>query len=537
MSETTKRSGSMVLDRKAPAITPTPIHDSANQLTDFDLCLALTQKAINDQLAVAWKAWKDRKQIGDTIDLPPVPASGARSRYGLTAQLEPLAIDLNLKDAKLAQVLVTLRLESGDVRYYDEDAGTDFTYPIKNWSISFVTSLDKKPVDLKLLEQIDPVVKGRVAEAIKKSGLPDSVFSIEYLFMKFTEVDLLLTDNKNVDIPKDVPELARVKALSSLNKLLQGQMGDFMLGVVVRRNAAQATPTFALTDFVFDVHANQQAPAAATLSYLGMLSRRPLPKETDKARVALKNDWVSPGLIDGTHGPVAGIMAIRLAKLMDEYLVPKFEKALGVKAVADGTSRRFAHAKASEQTVDDIVHRTFEHKQGYVLTLEPVKGKNQLKVTGKVYCEAEYKEKDHLFGETLGWLEVNGEQVLNGTVTLTAHGIGKDFALDTDLDFAFSPYDTTKKEAGGTCLITDIFTKIPKWMGLTDGSLIDWLADIVKDVGKGLGGHLKGQLNKIDMDLSNHDFIPPGGGVFTFQNVHFSDKTADLIFEVIYQAP
>jgi hypothetical protein len=36
--------------------------------------------------------------------------------------------------------------------------------------------------------------------------------------------------------------------------------------------------------------------------------------------------------------------------------------------------------------------------------------------------------------------------------------------------------------------------------------------------------------------MKEHKFIPPGGGVFTFQNPIFT-QAGDLFFDVIYRAP
>jgi hypothetical protein len=48
---------------------------------------------------------------------------------------------------------------------------------------------------------------------------------------------------------------------------------------------------------------------------------------------------------------------------------------------------------------------------------------------------------------------------------------------------------------------------------------------------------LENTLAHIKVDLSHHQFIPPGGGTFTFQNLRFSGQTGDLMLDVIYQAP
>lgn len=521
-----------------PAVgTPANTADSANRLTDFDMCLALTQKAINSQLLYAWKAWKRRKAIQDTIEIPVLKADGTPSRYGLTAKLAPLTINLNIKDAKLAQVLVTLTLESGEVRYYDEAEEAPATYDIEDWSVSFVTNLDKKPVDLDLLKQIDPDAKNTVADVIKRSGLPDSVFSIEYLCMKFTEVDLMLVDNKNVQIPDDVPKAAREKALSCLNRLLQGDMGNFMLGVVVRRNHEQATPTFALTDFIFDVHANWARTDASTLSYLGMLSRRPLPADTTKARVALQDNWVSPALIDGSEGLVSGIMAIRGAKLLDEYLIPSFKQALGLDPIVQGFARKFEWSESARKKQDDVFHHVIDKKKGYWITIEPVLGKNYLQISGKVWSSVYYEQQDQITHSKIGSLVAEGEQVLKGTVTLTARGSGAEFALDAEPAHSFDPYKTTRSDSSGISDVGEFATKIPKWLGFGGKTLTQMLEGDAREMGTRIQQNLDKVLNSIEVDLTHHDFIPPGGGVFDFQNVRFSGKTADLVFEVIYRAP
>ena len=63
----------------------------------------------------------------------------------------PLTVSLNVPNARLGQVKVTLSLPTGSVTYVDEEEGTLATYPVTNWSISFITDLDRNPVDLATL--------------------------------------------------------------------------------------------------------------------------------------------------------------------------------------------------------------------------------------------------------------------------------------------------------------------------------------------------------------------------------------------------
>src|SRR5215831_17783975 len=132
---------------------------TANALADFDLCLALAQTSIDSQMEEAWKAWKRRTNFSDRINIFKLKRDGqlVESAYGLSATLAPLQVGLNVADAKLGQVKVTLTLTSGKVVYYDELTEAKSEYVINApWSISFITDLDKKPVDLKILQQLDP---------------------------------------------------------------------------------------------------------------------------------------------------------------------------------------------------------------------------------------------------------------------------------------------------------------------------------------------------------------------------------------------
>ena len=138
---------------------PLVMGDSKNALIDFDMCLALTQRAINSQLATAWKTWTKRKTVEDTIILPKFrenkKGETVPAKYGISAKLAPITIDFNVPNGKLGQVNVTLNIPSGVVKYLDEDDG-DSVYAINNWAITVTVDLDKKSIDLKTLANLDP---------------------------------------------------------------------------------------------------------------------------------------------------------------------------------------------------------------------------------------------------------------------------------------------------------------------------------------------------------------------------------------------
>lgn len=538
-----------------------PQISTSNALTDFDLCLALAQTSIDTQMEYAWKAWKRRAKLQDTIDIFKVKQDGrlVDSRYGLSARVAPLSVGLNVPDARLGQVQVTLRLQSGKVVYYDEVKEDKAEFPINNWSVSFVTDLDKRPVDLRLLEQIDPEAHTIAQELIKESGLPESVFSIEYLFLKLTQVDLMLSDNKNVTIPSDVPSSARNKALSALNLLLQGQLGEYLFGTVVRRNTKQATPTFALTDFVFDISSNWSAAGASTLNYLGEFSGRSLPGDTSAARLKLRDAWVRPEQVDGREGNVSGIMAISKGVFLEKYLIPRVKEALrwfefppvlqwgsGIAAGYTGPEPRrenlswtFSESVTGGVEDRDIIRKVIEGHQGYELKLAVQPSTNVLSITGKLWSNIHYDGMTWLAPDKNNhteWIYVDGHQDISGSLTFTGSGIGTDFNLGTQLTYKIGDPVVDKNEVGGFSNVTEAFGSAFKAMGLLAKTPQDLIRQVQQDLGNGLKSSLERALARLDVDLKQYTFIPPGGGVFTFQSPCFS-KSADLFLEVIYRAP
>jgi hypothetical protein len=528
---------------REPMVTPVAafVIDSRNVLTDFDMCLALAQKAVNSQMEYAWKAWKRRCGFQDSIDIFKLKREGrlVDSHFGLSVRLAPLRLSLNVESGKQGQVMVTLPLPSGKVVYFDELAEGAAEYAIQDWSVSFVTDLDKKPVDLDILAQIDPDAHQAAQQVIQNSGLSEDVFSIEYLFLKLTDVNLLLSDNKNIAIPPEVPGPARDKALSCLNFLLQGDMGEFMLGTVVRRNTRESTPTFALTDFIFDVHADWSAPEASTLSYLGEFSGRELPADLDAARIQLKDAWVRPEMLDGTAGLVSGVMAIRKGVFMDGYLLPTFPPELGRPTPSSALTWHFHREDFKSDASKDIIRREYNWGWALNLDLSILPGSNRLSLVGQIYAKAlmdgyTLAPWDWLSAHT-EWIHYEGTSDISAIVELSGEGSSTDFKTRADLKFDrfgdwLGPVQVTNSTIRGGAHVLDAFGS------LFGSSPSESLAGQMSGILGAVRTWIDTALDRIDIDISQQAFIPPGGGVFTFQNLRFSDA-GDLIFDVIYQAP
>jgi hypothetical protein len=421
---------------------------------------------------------------------------------------------------------------------------------IANWSISFVTDLDKKPCDLNVLQQIDPASHKAASNCIQDSGLPDSVFSIEYLFMKFTEVDLLLSGDKDFSIPNGVPQDVSVQAKSCLNTMLQGNNGEFMLGTVVRRSKTGSEgypiPTFGLTDFAFHVKADEHVPEASTLNYLGMFLKRPLPqgKNLDSARIKLADNWVRPEMLDGTKGSIAGTMAISKSVFFDKYLLPEFTRQFGVQPQPEGLAYIYRlNSQESSRKKTDIVERFFSTKVDSWLKVTIQAGTNQLQISGRIDGYANY-DSYTLGARKLGigreaWIRLAGHQDVNASVILTASGGTQSFQVNADIpnNNYFSGIVVDTNETEGTAVLTkdgNLFAYIIEGLGGT--TVNDTLQGLQQGQQNLMQRVIGSCLDKIDMNLNNQAFIPPGGGVFTFQNLRFSNA-GDLLFDVIYKAP
>jgi hypothetical protein len=509
-----------------------------NALTEFDLCVAVSQVAIDSQMTSAWNTWKRRTKTDKTITLYKRIRNGqlVDSTMGLSAVIAPLQVSLAVEDSKLSQVKVTLSLTSGLVKYFDEDIEGTAEHTFKDWRISFLTDLERNPVSLEDLKALDPEAHATATDIVKSSGLPEAVFSIEYLFLKLTRVDLMLSDNKNIDIPADTPSEARTKALEMLNLLFQGKMGTYLLGTVVRRNRTQATPTFALTDFVFNTRANWDDGKASTLEYLGMLGGRSMPADPDAARLNLKDIWVQPERINGRVASVAGAMVLSKAIVLEKFILPELTKAFGYEPqVTEEGWRYFVGVNRREP--QEVFGGRQEHTLVTTSTLvvKPEVGTNRILLEGGVGVKVLYDGFNFVDpNNPIEWLYVEGQQTLNGAIALTGSGIGASFQLELALTHSFQDYEETKHEVSPLMTFYDGISTIAKiWGGQTIQEVMTFETVAYTTAMK---EKLDSALSGLALDMQQHAFIPPGGGVFTMKEPRFT-PAHDLMLDLLYIAP
>jgi hypothetical protein len=332
-------------------------------------------------------------------------------------------------------------------------------------------------------------------------------------------------------------------------------MGEFVLGTVVRRNTIQATPTFALTDFLFDLTGNASRPSASTLNYLGTMAGRKMPEDKRAARSKVNSGWVRPEQVDGSQSLVSGVMAISGKLFLEKYLVPKFQKTLagvqwesvlntaglgrpsgwaGPTPARDGLTWTFSEDVKTQAGLPEVVGTlTLTLTQSYRLQIKalPSVSPQQISISGRIDCKVHIDGS--IFDIKTQWIHVEGHQDFTGGIALTGDGIGTDFNLKSNLTYHFGDPVQDKKETGGLNILS-VVGDIAKAVGLTAKTPEEILVGAQKGTAEKLMGTVKNALSRLDMDLNQHSFIPPGGGVFTFQNPLFSNA-GDLFLDVIYR--
>jgi hypothetical protein len=529
-----------------------------NCLEEFDLCLALSQSAINSQLTYAWSAWKRRVGFQDNVHLFKVMKDGSwiETEYGLSAALAPLSVSLTVQNARAGQVQVNVHLLSGTIHYFDTSTKTPSDFKVTDWKISFITDLGKKAVDFETLKKIDDGA-AESAKTLAGGALPDSVLSIEYLFLQLTKIDLLLTDNKGWTIPENVPDDARTKALAALNSLFRGVMnGEYLVGTVVRRKAV-GTPTFALTNFLFDIHADWSVPKASTLAYLGEFSGRPLPADVPAATNKLKDAWLRPEQLDGRESNISGVMAIRHGTFLDDYLIPFMTKALinfdwgsvggislghppGVevppKLRKEGLTWIYSDEVTTISGSDDGATSRIRFTRGFRLRVSVQPQANGLSIEGTMFANVHWDVTALNGGLYLGHAYFDGERSLSGNIELLTKNAGAGFTVFATAK-AKSGEPIVKNEIGGTLRLEEVVKVVLKELGVQGLSLPSELVqESHRVMSTGLADHLEAAIAKFSADQKDHAFVPPGGGVFTFTNPRFS-HVGDLFFDVKYIAP
>jgi hypothetical protein len=292
-----------------------------------------------------------------------------------------------------------------------------------------------------------------------------------------------------------------------------------------------------MTDFIFDVHADPFVGSASTLAYLGMFSRRPLPADQNAARLKLTDGWVRPGQLDGTEASISGTMAISRESFLDHYLIPEFTKVIGRAPVYNGALSWTFRGESSQATsTKDIIERRFSRRTDWSLTLTVAPGSNTVSILGHISSDVIYD------GYTLGlglhseWMRDTGHRVITGSVTFVGSSTGVDFSLLPSVTHTLGQLVVDRADIGGFAQVTNAIEGGFQQIGILGKTDAQRLAAAEQDAVNSITAWLDRVLAQVALEMTQHAFIPPGGGVYAISNARFS-AAGDVLLDLIYQAP
>lgn len=551
-----------------------------NSLSDFDLCLAVSQQAINSQFADAWETWLERKNKGKTklervkdLVTMRIPIRNAKTGRdtgrGLEATFGPPTIELNVPGALGNQLRLTLKIPKGSVTYLDvdEDTPVNKTEPLKDCTLHFMVDLKREGIDLKTLKAMDPVTAGQVGRVIGDSDLADAVFSIEYLFMTVTNKNFRMAQQ---DLGWDygssrVSEEAKKTVADCIALFLKKQEDKedyadrLMLGAVVYPKKERARPTFALRDFVF--HINRQSAhqaEASTLSYMGALGTRELPAAgapRDAALNRMDKYWMDPGKVTGARGSRSGIMVVRKQLITDLYF-PAIQRALENAVNPDAGASKSFDSNPAGGTMRWVSGKQYDTSgwwekeivevgRQWDLKVSPKVDDNCIELSGEIHCrvhKTHYDRWGSVVLKKVGTLGIAGTHDIDKCIIGTAPITGKikldlsdPIAGEFKTQFEFHVGDVTPKTEKEKKGFWDTkFLPVGVWQLFAGGEEPEaWMKHKVSDMSREMRDALKAAVSSIKVDLGNQRFIPPGNGVFKFGDVKFS-RFGDLTMDVTY---
>ncbi|HEX2202968.1 MAG TPA: hypothetical protein VHG91_06710 [Longimicrobium sp.] len=264
-------------------------------LQGFDMLVAITQKTLNDQMALlfaqgilptSWEAaWDPSKP-----DLPPKISV----QWG--------APSVNLVTAVSANRIVEARfpMASGTLTYLEPDPNDPFRNIPREVDCAGWTLVFQVNMGLADIAATAPVVPPEVRKQLEEFST--EMFRIEHLFLNFEDANLI-TNSWRIEAPNGVPANAAFQTqftvlLRRLIGLYQGSDNPYILGYSVTQTEGLArlalgytlpegarvsaddpadSPTFAPTGVSYSVFPERDRPDMSSLNFLLMTNHLPVP--------------------------------------------------------------------------------------------------------------------------------------------------------------------------------------------------------------------------------------------------------------------
>jgi hypothetical protein len=531
--------------------------DSLNSLTPFDMCVALSQAAINAQLRSVWLE-VCRKEAPDDVD-PARPTKDFTwyrmntrtqrpSRDHVRATLAAPVMSTVITGGTTHQVKLILTVDEANLSYYDVDAEAVVEQTGFDLKHEVIVNLDRTRVDRdKILAVLGAQTEAAVHDAIARSGLPPEVFSIEYLFLELGSNTLMQSTFTAAN------DAARALVGTTLATYLQSLWASFLpanfgagmpLGTVVRPRRG-AAPTLAVTDMAHYVHRNPAEPGAATLDYLCLVegsTHTGMPTDVAAAAAAMREPWIALKRLNGELGSIHGVQTLShevflpyLRGRLRQIFHPVYQGFGGyTEKLLDDKRWEYTDSPDPEEQCWNVpdngapLYRVVQIKSHrLVVTMAPQRGTNEIAIDVEVTVNVKVRTED-IFGRShVYYADRTGEAVGRGWLRLGVDGIGSDAAIvcHTAVEFADPSY-------GGS---TDMGKLEDFLRGLFGQKTIEAIVtEIVASQVASMRRLIVSDIAAIQYDFKGHRFIPAGQGVFSFSNVRFAFSTWDLAMDLAY---
>jgi hypothetical protein len=170
------------------------------------------------------------------------------------------------------------------------------------------------------------------------------------------------------------------------------------------------------------------------------------------------------------------------------------------------------------------------------LSLTVKAGTNEISMAGKIWSRALMDGYTHGARWHTEWIHMEGHKDFSGMVKLTGNDIGSDFNLASALTYKFESVVVDNNSVEGGAKVLEAFGSVAKALTFIGETPAEQLGSSMQKYVTSYTTWIEAVLKHVEVNLSNHAFIPPGGGVFTFSNPRFTNA-GDLMWNVIYIAP
>lgn len=564
----------------------------AQTLTGYDMVLALSETTINKQFKklhqenVIYKEWKllaghvfkqspkrkpffitggdsnfnsrlntwtglqqDFVKTGDFNILGSLAKDKNNFDFGWnTAMKAPV---IHLEDRNTQEVILNLAFQSGHLYYLSDPMNEVSVYDLKGCVYSFRVPIGKLKINKKAMVL---QAQDEMNSVIRESGLKDSDFTIESLFLNFRNAKINQFDVTRSKFPKHMEVPLTVAINNYFNLFLPDSENPYILGYGVsrtkmdRREKAMFQPTSVSYSTSFSSRQSTSRPIPGQFSALNFLMMANGAKAPASQRAGvLAHSLIEIGKAQQT--PASGVFAIEhklfttYLSSLDKYVESIFSSQSGVSingGFKNGTMRatqRDYHKK--HDTIDTT----------YTLTREPIKNmagtggievryKLQVSIRVGIHIGKNWEIKSATLStsgpHTKG--DINKKGSVGYLTFQLKSGSGGRFELANKLTKPNIAFDENPNMFEGPIgkVIGGIVTLIFAWpMAIVNGII----GQIVADLGVNTAvknNPLIDSLNQLDLLNKTNKVILPLGKTYTYKNLRYLADKKIVVYDIAY---